>query len=281
MKYVSLFGFCTLLIITACKDDDGETCLDRANPDCENYDPCFGLEQPSARFIMEEGGDLEWLDGELVPRFFASDVFLGGNVRFRSELTDLNEYKHTWYVGAETFTDVSQTPTRDFTALPRPNTITISHVIEYEPNSRCFPEDDGKDSVAQSFRLVGDLRELRTYGTFEGRLNDTGEVYQFQIVPVRIRPAQPMEIWPPFERTTEVMTVNFFNLGDTLFSYSNQGRMNIGNYFKEWWFKDWNNFYVGDGRIDENGEFEMHFVDNRPPDLDPEPEYTLKGIKIN
>jgi hypothetical protein len=279
MKRSILLSFSLLLIAACCKEE--EECTDPTNPNCVNYDPCYGLEKPSAAFIMEEGGRLEWQDGQLVPRFFASDVFIGGNVRFRSELTNLNEYKHTWYVGTETFTKVSETPGRNFTAVPRPNTITISHVIEYEPDLSCFPNDGGRDSVSQTFRLIGDLRELRTYGTFEGQLNDTGAVYQFQIVPIRLRPNEPLQVWPPFGRATEVMTVNFFNKGDTLYSSSNQGLMGIANYYKEWWFKDWNNYYVGDGAIDNNGDFEMHFVDNRPPDGDPEPEYTLKGKKID
>jgi len=38
------------LFTTCCKDD----CLDPTNPDCENYDPCYGKTQPSAKFIMEE-----------------------------------------------------------------------------------------------------------------------------------------------------------------------------------------------------------------------------------
>lgn len=266
------------LFTTCCKDD----CLDPTNPNCDNYDPCYGKTQPSAKFIMEEGGMREWQNGQQVEIFYPDSVFQGFGIRFRSELTDNKVYKHYWYIGNLYYENVSQTPSISFGNTARPQNITISHVIEYTPDLQCFPDDDGKDSVAQTFRLIAEYKELKTYGKFQGRVNDTGQVFIVEILPIRTGPPnQPIQYWPPYGQLTDKMWINFNNRGDTLVSDDANAlyRMIGTNFMHHWWFNSDNGSYTGTGYINEKGVFTINYYDNRPPVLDTL-FYTFKGIKI-
>ena len=198
-------------IFTSCCKDD---CLDPTNPDCDNYDPCYGKTQPSAKFIMEEAVINE--KARIV--WIADSTFSGDDLRFSSELTD-DKYKHTWYVGTEVF-DGPETPSRAFDQVPRPQTISISHVIEYTPDLQCFPDDDGKDSVAQEFDLIALWNDLKIYGTFRGAFEGTTDSFDinFSVLDMNDQPAY----YSNLERTR---TINFHNEGDTLFSDATGNRL--------------------------------------------------------
>jgi hypothetical protein len=265
------------LFTTCCKDD----CTDPTNPNCANYDPCYGKTQPSAKFIMEEGGFREWQNGKQVLIYYPDSVFQGFGIRFRSELTDTKKYKHTWYLGAETFENVAQTPERSFGNVPRPSYITVIHVLEYTPDLQCFPDDDGKDSVAQQFRLIADYHELKTYGKFQGKLNDTGQIFTVEILPIRKYPGQPIIYWPGYGQVTDKMTINFNNEGDTLFGQTGSSQLSINNLNHHWWFKTDYEDFVGEGYIDDDGFFEMNYFINRWPFNNGDTiHHTFKGIKI-
>jgi hypothetical protein len=260
---------------TCCKDD----CLDPTNPDCDNYDPCYGKTLPSAKFIMEEGGMREWQNGQQVEIFYPDSVFQGFGIRFRSELTDLDKYQHTWYVGSEVFENVATPPYRNFGSVPRPQNITISHVIEYTPDLQCFPDDDGKDSVAQTFRLIADYRELQTYGKFQGRVNDTGQVFTVDILPIR-KIGNQITFWPGYGQLTDKMTINFHNEGDTLFGSQGNPRFKIANLNHHWWFKNELNPFNGRGYINDLNELEMTYYKLEWPMPTDTPFFTFKGTKI-
>jgi hypothetical protein len=193
---ISIIGF------TTCSKNN---CFDPSNPACEGYDPCYGAEQPSAKFIMEES------DGILrrLKIWGQDSIFKGVDIRFHSKFLG-SKYKHTWYVENEIFTG-DTTPYRFYYNRPRPLTITISHVIEYEPNLRCFPTDDGRDSVAQSFRLVESSNELKTFGTYRGVLQGSTDSFEVKIVSVDFD-LQPAII----SNQHGQLFINFHNRGDTL-----------------------------------------------------------------
>lgn len=196
-----LAGFLGWFVLSCGKD---ERCLNPRNPNCDNYDPCYGKVQPSAAFLMEEGPAFPQV-------YFADSLFIGYGIRFRSTLTD-PEVQHKWYVGAETFTG-STTPSRNFWNVPRPATISISHVISYDPDSRCFPADDGKDSIVQTFRLIATYNELQTYGTYRGALNGSQDTFEIRMDPVGINGSPVL-----FMDYREDRIINFHNLGDTVYS---------------------------------------------------------------
>lgn len=174
--YLMLFLFVAL---TRCDKDDENPecpCTDPTNPECPNYDPCFGKEEPNASFFTEdrliwpEFGDYLWIN---------DSILRGGPVRFKSPFEG-PDIEHVWYVGADTFT--TPTAKRNFSQVPRPGFITISHVISYPVDTLCYPLSTGRDSVAQTFYLIDFMSELLTIeSTFGGVINNETASFDFKI----------------------------------------------------------------------------------------------------
>ena len=169
------FLFLTLaLVSTSCKKEPPK-CYDPANPDCENYDPCYGVEKLSAAFVMEDVA----ITNDSGTQYIAEDsIFRGTDINFRSTYTGI-EFKHTWYVGSQVLNGWQVS--RSFFKVARPTTITIRHVLEYPPDTACFPEDDGIDSVSQTFYLIEYWDELATFGTFRVANESSTDSFDFRI----------------------------------------------------------------------------------------------------
>lgn len=178
MKHLFLKALILFLALalagTGCKKELPK-CYDPANPDCENYDSCYGVEKPSAAFVMEDGV----LTIQSGYHYIADDsIFRGTSIVFRSPYKDTS-YKHTWYVGSEVLHDYQFS--RNFNKVVRPTTITVHHVLEYPPDTSCFPDDDGIDSVSQTFYLIEYWNELATFGTFRVANENTTDSFDFKI----------------------------------------------------------------------------------------------------
>lgn len=195
-------------VLAGCHNDDDEPCCDPTNPECPNYDPCFGKEQPNARFFTEDR--LIWPQpGEYL--WIHDSILLGGPVQFRSPFEG-PEVSHTWYVGAETLETARVE--RNFSAVQRPAFITISHVITYPIDSLCYPEATGRDSVSQTFYLIDFLSELLTIeSTFRGVINNETDSFDFKIRCLEVNTGIPAQT------TTSGWTffgINFHNSYDSL-----------------------------------------------------------------
>lgn len=82
-----LLGLCLMLGFSTCK----KKCCDPNDPNCENYDPCNGVQEANADFVIEEN-----VNG----RYFIGDTVGGINLhRFRA-LHDADSF--VWTLGAET-----------------------------------------------------------------------------------------------------------------------------------------------------------------------------------
>jgi uncharacterized protein (DUF952 family) len=206
-----LFTICSMIVITlfgglsSCKK-----CDDPQNPDCSNYDPCYGKEIPSAKFLMNEG-----FMKNMEMQVFSDTVLLGFSVWFESELEDPT-IEHRWYVGREQF-DGRVTPSRRFDdpSIVRPTTIDITHVIEYEPNTCCYPNDDGYDSVIQTMHLVEYFDELKTYGKFYGAFLGTTDSFLMEFQALN-KAGEKANVYDWYEN----LFVNFHNLGDSVYNYT-------------------------------------------------------------
>ena len=176
-----LFFYSTLLllvVLSSCKEDDDNTecpCDDPSNPECPNYDPCFGKEEPNAKFFTEdrliypEFGEYLWIN---------DSILRGGPIRFKSPFEEAG-ISHIWYIGAETLNEISVT--RNFSAEQRPAFITVSHAITYPIDSVCYPQALGRDSVSQTFYLIDYYSELLTIeNTFRGVLNNETDSFDFK-----------------------------------------------------------------------------------------------------
>ncbi|MGB0390874.1 MAG: hypothetical protein ACPGRC_00930 [Salibacteraceae bacterium] len=202
-KYITFTLLFGVLFLNACKK-----CNDPQNEDCENYDPCYNVVKPSAKFFMNEGFYKSGKD-----YVFSDSVMLGYTIWFESELEDPN-IEHRWYLGTETFTG-RVTPGRRFDdpSIARPQAIEVTHVIEYEANTCCYPNDLGYDSAVQTFTLVSSYNDLQTYGKFKGIIEGQQDSFIVDILSVDVNGIPAL-----FHEHYENLFVNFHNLGDSTFS---------------------------------------------------------------
>ncbi len=82
------------LLTTCCKD--APPCVDKTNPDCINYIPCWHT-QPTAGFKMRLGNPAFPVDEERVTEW--CDTILGGGVQFLADMPNAGSY--TWQIGYE------------------------------------------------------------------------------------------------------------------------------------------------------------------------------------
>jgi hypothetical protein len=165
LKY---FLFLVLIsgVLSACdKDDDPQeiSCDDPANPECENYDPCFGESPTSAEFVIER----RWAPGvpDSLTYVGGTDKFSRGTLRFRALDQDALTYR--WYLGAEQISEPIFD--RNFgTQVPFGSMITVSLVVTKQlPDLNCFPNDMGRDSVTKNFFILNPC-DFLVNGKFRG-----------------------------------------------------------------------------------------------------------------
>ncbi len=133
--FILLLGFFGLITLQSCKD----CCEDPTNPDCDNYDPCYGKKPTSAHFIIEESLRDYWIEGDTV-----SGVGNISAVRFTAS-QDADSF--IWTIGSEIIHQKSFIR-NDF---PNDEYIPVTLVvINKSPNKACFPHDDGRDTFRRT-----------------------------------------------------------------------------------------------------------------------------------
>jgi len=141
-----IYSIATLLIVFACKKE-------QPTMPGNTKDPCDCASEVSADFeILERHG----FGGGNGPLIVTDHVFgrSGKEVRFRAK-EDNAEY--TWYIGTDVETD--QEIFKTFGLQWVGSSIPITLVVEKEPNSNCFPNDDGYDSITKSFTIYDECHE--------------------------------------------------------------------------------------------------------------------------
>jgi hypothetical protein len=166
LLYSLLCGF--IFIGFGCED-----CEDPTNPECDNYDPCYGLSPVTASFEMYEytiglEGWLESFDMKQVPMI--DDTAISDDITFKAPE---GFSKYTWLIGAETIHD------RVFARshIPKGVNIPITLIVE-GATSTCFPNDDGIDTLTKNLYVaIYDLQNrdnnYLTCGTFQGAYENT------------------------------------------------------------------------------------------------------------
>ncbi|MCX6176198.1 MAG: hypothetical protein NTZ00_02345 [Bacteroidetes bacterium] len=131
----NIFGFS----ISGCK----KKCLDKLNPDCENYDPCYGKSETKAAFKIEQylgpwEGEAVWIE--------ADTVSATGN-SFPVKFTATCEAdSFIWEIGASKYYEKSFA--LDFFPSDAHIPVTLI-VINKNPKKACFPKDNGRDTLTR------------------------------------------------------------------------------------------------------------------------------------
>lgn len=144
-SFVLLASF--VFIIFSCKKEQPQPNNGLKNCDCAH--------QVNANFSIEEIASVVNQDQYLTE---TDTIYAGKNVRFYAK-EDSAEY--TWYIGSEVLT--TREVKRYFSSAYAGITIPISLVVKKKPNSICFPNDDGYDSISKSFYIVPELQFPQFY----------------------------------------------------------------------------------------------------------------------
>lgn len=218
IKKISKYLIVLLVVNTACKKEceTKPPCYDHSNPNCENYDPCYNQFPVGADFIVGINvSGIKFKDYNLP--YIEDSVFSQ-----RSILNYLTLYfaakernaNYHWQLGSELIEDSIYS--RDFRAVPH-GKYSVNLIVDKQPNSICFPNDDGKDTLTKYFwikpvyetPIVGKFKVL-----FEGETDSSI---------VQIKPWQSIDNinWPVKDTMNafEIVFINFDNSNDTLKSY--------------------------------------------------------------
>jgi len=133
-------GAILALGITSCKVE----CYDHTDINCENYDPCFGVEKTSAHFIVEESLKEHWIE---------CDTIIGrGNISAVRFTASQDADSFIWSIGSETIYGKSFIRQ----SFPPNERISVSLiVINKNPNLKCYPTDDGRDTFSKIIYVWG------------------------------------------------------------------------------------------------------------------------------
>jgi hypothetical protein len=136
------------MVLNSCR----KPCTDPTNPNCENYDPCYNLKPTSAGFktylpIPDFVGF--WKTAGWV--YDVESDTIGVECYFRAEEENA---KYTWLIGGGVYH--TRTVSIDFrTSNLAPGTrVPVTLIVEKEPNKKCFPNDNGKDTFIKEILVA-------------------------------------------------------------------------------------------------------------------------------
>ena len=160
-----------LLFLTSCCNDD-EICNDPQNPECSNYDPCFGIEDANARFSFALYYNIsEWTPDSLI-YFELKDTYYIASTQqklwFKASNLAMNSY--SWTIGADPreFTDsVFFLNFSGFTGT-LPAELSVSQTKPDNCNANIILEDTSNDKIY--FKLLDVLggEKMPIVGFYKG-----------------------------------------------------------------------------------------------------------------
>ena len=162
----------SFLLLQCCKDDDDNTCWDPSNPECSNYDPCYGEQETTAFFTIAQQ---YFPVGDNSDVYIEDDIVTGGRIKFSAIPQEGAIY--TWILGIDTIVGDFEI-TRTLGDLPE-GTYPNSLIVTKEPDSLCFPSDDGAAEFSRSFTKIDgcDVAFLGRYrGIFSSIPGDSVEI---------------------------------------------------------------------------------------------------------
>jgi hypothetical protein len=162
MKRIIYF-LATVMLFTlqSCK----KKCYEKANPECENFDPCYSKEVVSADFKIEEIiGYNNAHPNEDTTMSETDTVWQLNPVRFTPKQ---NFDSVTWIIGSEMLHDRSVVRG----GFPINTPIAITLIAYRKPALGCFPNDDGIDTVTK-YVVSRRYQDLPICGKFLGYNED-------------------------------------------------------------------------------------------------------------
>ncbi len=196
-----------LLIIIASLQYACKRCNDPSNPDCKNYDPCYGKTAASADFDILERN--RWKGGSNWIEVKSDTIIYGAFGVFRAKQSPDNDLEYSWKIG---FMDKEFTEPEvrlQFMSDVFGQTLPIRLITTKKQEQTCITDPkELRDTVIKYLHITSPMRS-RIFGKFEGEeLSEDGtfKKYTLEIVPKQgfSTPSQP----EPLE------TITFKNIND-------------------------------------------------------------------
>jgi len=172
-QFVSIVLFLIVLgAMQSCKDDP--PCNEPTNPKCSNYDPCYDKKPVSANFeigLTEDPFTITKFTG----MFEEDTIFPDGALHFRAKIKNA---KYIWKLGSETIYDSAFT--RTFYKVPF-GRYKVTLIVEKDPDLRCFPNNNGRDTLTRYFHIVEPCK-LKTTGSYKGVWEGQKDSFIFKIM---------------------------------------------------------------------------------------------------
>jgi hypothetical protein len=183
-KYTALFTILfSLITLNSCKDDC-PPCDDPTNPECENYDPCFGKDTINTLFKVRPGDNgfkppEEWCD------LVACDTFNASSVRFDAPDGNPENSTYTWQIGSEAEPRTGRGFEVDFSDYLRDNGweqwIDITLTIKTPMNECLKGEEESVKTVTRQLYFTEERRPNWYLGDFtlKGKINNIPAKIEF------------------------------------------------------------------------------------------------------
>lgn len=176
------------MVLNSCR----KPCTDPSNPNCENYDPCFKLKPTSAGFkTYDPIADFVgfWKTAGWV--YDVESDTIGVECYF---VADEENAKYTWLIGGGVYHTRTVSINFSTSNLPASTRVPVTLIVEKEPNRKCFPNDDGKDTFTKEILVartdiytvlpmapqVEDIYDTAFFEFETTDLNDPSKKWQFK-----------------------------------------------------------------------------------------------------
>ncbi|MFN9111923.1 MAG: hypothetical protein ACK5XN_17810 [Bacteroidota bacterium] len=145
-------------------------CNDPRNPDCENYNPCIDAQATNAAFTIKEATYTQIIDPSLVDDLIDTDSCYMNSVFFEATQQDADSF--IWQVGSEIEPRYGKRINVQFPDNLRGTNFNVRLIVKRKPNTRCFPNDNGIDTVMRRFYFLRFNEPLSWEGTYYGSDDD-------------------------------------------------------------------------------------------------------------
>jgi len=263
MKKTLLLTILILLtILTACHKDQPEMNSNVTNP-------CNVVNEVNAEFTMAEKTSLLLNYSE--NQFTITDTIYGGkSVRFTALEKNAD---YTWYIGNEIIHE--QEFVRNFDVSLVGQTLPMHLVVKKEPNLKCFPMDDGYDSITKYLTIVeatdafnGNFHFNGTYRVKDSSMTDSIDITIF------FEDLYPNPNYPNYLSNRIIVT----NIGDENKTFIFQA---IGFNYRQVWFGSSGFVQYGYMYNDVNGIFNLKTFGYVNSETKPYKAFNYYGRKIN
>ncbi len=221
---------CLLILLLVTVGSCKKRCQDPSNPECENYNPCYGKAPVTASMIMDQSLSAFWFEEDFYETGDTLFPLLFSYIRFRNNASNTQA---TWILGKDTV--IGQQVERHFKSLPY-GAYPVTLIVKGSADSSCFPKDDGIDTITKYVYTIP-ICQLNVFGTFKVLFDG-----QTDSTLVRIKAKKQNNLLDSCVETNLIELTNYDGKGSVRWDYS---------YFS------FNHLYAGDP-IKDNNLLQVH-----------------------